>query len=69
MAVFIIRLYKHTMVFTLDLIEGVAKDREKIIVGCDDCAIEVKFDHGLGTVHGRDLAGVVHDGGIQPFHR
>ena len=50
---------EHAVMLALDFVQAVAHRGEEIVVGGDDRAVEVEFDHGLGLADGGDLAGVV----------
>ena len=47
------------MVPAFDLLQRVAKGLQKVIVGGEDRAVHLEFDHGLRFADGRDLARVV----------
>ena len=59
-AVAILRHHEHAVVLALDLVERVSDRAEEILVGGDDGAVHVEFDHGLGAADRGDLAGVLH---------
>ncbi|MEY9391700.1 hypothetical protein ABIF66_000389 [Bradyrhizobium japonicum] len=47
--------YEHRVMFALDFVEGIAERLAEILVGGDDCAIHLEFDHGLRPAKGLDL--------------
>src|SRR3954465_6859109 len=48
------------MMLALDFLQLVAHGREEILIGGDDGAIEIEFDHRLRTPDGGNLAGILH---------
>ena len=46
-AVAVRRRHEHAVVLALDLVERIAHRAEEILVGGDDGAVHVEFDHGL----------------------
>ena len=57
------RRHEHRVMLALDLVEPVADRAEEILVGGDDGAVHVEFDHGLRFADRLDLAGEI--GGLQ----
>ena len=47
------------MVLTLHFFQGVSQDVQENIIGSNDGAIHVEFDHGLSLAYGGDLAGII----------
>ena len=46
---------EHTVVAAIDLRERVAQRFQKVLVRCDDRAVHLEFDHGLGLVDRNSL--------------
>ena len=52
--------HEHAVMLALDFGERVAERVQESVVGGDDGAVEIEFDHRLRAADGRDLAGVFH---------
>ena len=49
-----------SMMLALDFLQPVAHRGEEVLIGGDDGAVEIEFDHRLRTADGGNLAGILH---------
>jgi len=52
--------HEHRMMLALDFLQPVAHRGEEVLIGGDDGAVEIEFDHRLRTADGGNLAGILH---------
>ena len=52
--------HEHLVMLALDFLQPVAHRGEEVLIGSDDGAIEIEFDHRLRTPDGGNLAGILH---------
>ena len=59
-AVALARRHEHRMMLAPDFLQPVAHRGEEVLIGGDDGAVEIEFDHRLRTADGGNLAGILH---------
>jgi hypothetical protein len=52
--------HEYLVMLALDFLQPVAHRGEEVLIGGDDGAVEIEFDHRLRTADGGNLAGILH---------